>query len=334
MALAAVLLALAAPAIARDDGPAAPPAARMLPGTVTLETGAEDAIRLALANAKETLPAVEAYAVTDVRPLGEHTLVSVIGLAGLAPDKPWNLPDNGAWFGLVALARTADDRWIGAVEGTTEYSAIVEGIPDHVLDSSARVGLDPLRRPNLPASAYRFPWPDGTSMYYGSLGVHTNGFPSLVSGWLAVDMLSDGNTAAGHAPNQLIASAAGTITYRCTPRAGETSTAIKIGNLMYTHLLFNANLVVGRTVTQAETLGQLKPGSFSEVCGYASQGAGWFHVHWGFPGTSPFEAGGWSLNLSDSVWRRGNESRGANTWLRADPGVPARVYYFPRVLRR
>lgn len=330
MAVAAVLLALPAAPIAANDGPPAP----MVPGTVALERDAEDAIRLALADAKETLPAVEAYAVTDVRPLGEHALVSVIGLAGLTASQTWNLPDNGAWFGLVALEKTADDRWAGAVEGTPGFSVIVERIPENVLDLSAKAGLDPLRRPSLPASAYRFPWPDGTSMYYGTLGVHANGFPSLVSGWLAVDMLSDGNTAAGHAPNQLLASAAGTITYRCTPAAGENSTAIKIGNLMYTHLLYSANLYVGRTVTQGETLGQLKSGTFSEVCGYASQGTGWFHVHWGFPNASPFEAGGWSLNLSDSVWRRGNESRSANGWMRADPGVPARVYYFPRMLRR
>ena len=334
IAVAAVLLALPAVAIAADDGPSTPPAVRMLPGTIAIDSAAEEAVREALGDGEVALPPVEAYAITDVRFLGDHALVSVIGLSGLTPDRPWNLPDNGAWFGLVAIVRLADGRWTGALEGTPDFTAIVERIPEHILDASAKLGLDPLRRPSLPASAYRFPWPDGTNMYYGSLGVHSNGFPSLVSGWMAVDMLSDGNTAAGHAPNQLLASAAGTITYRCAPRVGETSTAIKIGTQMYTHLLYSANLYVGRTVTQGETLGQLKSGTFSEVCGYASQGAGWFHVHWGFPGTSPFEAGGWSLNLSDSVWRRGNESRSANTWLRADPGVPARVYYFPRVMRR
>ncbi|MEO6061800.1 MAG: hypothetical protein ABIQ99_07685 [Thermoflexales bacterium] len=332
--VAALLLALPATVVAADDSPSGPPSVQMVPGTVAIDSAAEDAIREALADAKEALPAVEAYAVTDVRILGDHAFVSVIGLAGLMPGKPWNLLDNGAWFGLVALERRADDRWTGAVEGTLGFSAIIERIPDHVLDTPAKVGLDPLRRPGLPASAIHLPWPDGTSMYYGSLGVHSNGFPSLVSGWLAVDMLSDGNTAVGHAPNQLLASAGGTITYRCSPAAGETSTAIKIGSLMYTHLLYSANLYVGRTVTQGETLGQLKTGTFSEVCGYASQGAGWFHVHWGFPNTSPFEAGGWSLNLSDSIWRRGNQSRSVNTWLRADPDVPARVYYFPQMMRR
>lgn len=329
-----MLLAFPAVAIAADEGPSAPPIVRMVPGTVSVDATADDAIRQALADAKESLPAVEAHAITDIRELGEYALVSVIGLAGLTAGKPWNLPDNGAWFGLVALERVADDRWAGAVEGTPAFSAMLERTSDQALDASSRVGLDPLRRPSLPASAYRFPWPDGTSMYYGTLGVHANGFPSLVSGWLAVDMLSDGNTAAGHAPNQLLASAGGTITYRCTPAAGETSTAIKIGTQMYTHLLFNANLYVGRTVTQGETLGQLKSGTFSEVCGYASQGAGWFHVHWGFPNTSPFAAGGWSLNLGDSVWRRGNESRSPNTWMRADPGVSPRIYYFPRMMRR
>ena len=41
MAVAAVLLALAAPAVAADDGPSAPPAARMVPGTVAIDLAAE-----------------------------------------------------------------------------------------------------------------------------------------------------------------------------------------------------------------------------------------------------------------------------------------------------
>jgi hypothetical protein len=49
MAVVAVLLALPAAAIATDDGPLAPPAPRMVPGTVAIDLAAEEAIRAAAA---------------------------------------------------------------------------------------------------------------------------------------------------------------------------------------------------------------------------------------------------------------------------------------------
>lgn len=331
--VAALALTLAEPALASiADPPASAPDLRLGPGTVDVDAGVARAVLTALKAGRAELPNVEEYAITDVQPVAGGLFVSVIGLAGVKLGGDWNLLDNGAWFGLVLLAPEGGG-WTGAVEGTPEFTGLLDALPEASLSAAARRDLDPRRRIELPASAYRFPWLTGTRMYYGSLGVHANGFPSLVSGWMAVDLLSDGDTAAGHAPNQLLSSAAGTITYRCAPVSGETSTAIKIGDLMYTHLLFGSNLYVGRTVTQGEALGPLKPGTFSEVCGYASQGANWFHVHFGFPNTSPFEAGGWSLNLTDSVWRRGAESRLPQTWLTAD-GTPPRFYYFPRMLRR
>lgn len=157
-------------------------------------------------------------------------------------------------------------------------------------------------------------------MQYGTLGLHDNGFPGVVDGWKAVDFLSDGNTGAGHAPNRLLASAAGSISYKCSPSSGQYTTAIRIGDLMYTHLLNSGSLYFGRSVSQGDELGQLMSGSFTEYCGYASQGAGWFHVHWGFPNTGSFEAGGWSLSFADQLWRRASETGGVYSWFLAEDG--------------
>ncbi|MGQ9586575.1 MAG: CARDB domain-containing protein [Anaerolineae bacterium] len=96
--------------------------------------------------------------------------------------------------------------------------------------------------------------------------------------------------------------------------------AIRIGDLLYVHLLDNGNLYTGRYFNQGDELGQMKPGSFSGNCGWANQGSGWFHVHWGFPDSGSFEAGGWTLSISDGLWRRGGETRGVYSWFQAEGG--------------
>ena len=139
-------------------------------------------------------------------------------------------------------------------------------------------------------------------MQYGSLGVHDNGFNT---GWKAVDFLSDGNTGVGHAPNRLLAAAGGSISYKCNPSSGQNTAAIRIDNVMYTHLLNSSNLYIGKTFSQGEEMGQIGAGTVGKNCGYASQGSGWFHVHLGFPNTGSFGADGWTLSFSDQMWRRG-----------------------------
>ena len=171
----------------------------------------------------------------------------------------------------------------------------------------------------LVSGEYRFPWYPGTRMQYGQRGVHDNGFPGHTPGWLAVDLVSDGDTGAGHAPNLLLASAAGTISYKCEPdrRQGERTTAVRIGNLMYTHLLNSADLYEGRSVFQHEVLGQLESGTFNETCGYADQQDDHFHVHLGFPDTGTITFEDWTLNMASGVWQRGSETRGIGGWFEA-----------------
>jgi len=294
----------------------------IITGTVVVESSIDIAVQEALVNANEVLsPVSDYYAITDLSYFDQWLFVSVIGLAGISSDLSWNLLDNGTWFGLVLLKADRDGNWSGALEGTDEFSQILYEIPSNILEDDTKLNLDPLTRAEIPLSGYIFPWQTGKSMKYGSLGVHDNGFPGVVTGWKAVDFVSDGDTGAGHAPNQLLASASGTINYKCTPGAGQNSTAIRIGDLMYTHMVNDGNLYVGRYFSQGETMGMMKAGSFSENCGYADQSAQSFHVHWGFPNTGSLQAGGWTLTFADQTWRRGGETRVPGQWMLAEGGT-------------
>ena len=58
-------------------------------------------------------------------------------------------------------------------------------------------------------------------------------------------MMSDGNIAAGHAPNSLLAAETGTISYVCNDG---TTVAVKIGELLlHTSRYTTRNLYVGKT---------------------------------------------------------------------------------------
>ncbi|HRF95015.1 MAG TPA: hypothetical protein PLZ51_07470, partial [Aggregatilineales bacterium] len=131
--------------------------------------------------------------------------------------------------------------------------------------------------------------------------------------------LSDGNTSAGNAPNRLLASAGGSIGYVCDDGV---NVAIKIGDLFYTHLLWNSNLYFGKSFIQGDELGQLKTGSFSATCGHATQNAQTFHVHWGFPNTGSLVVEGWTLTFSDQQWRRTGETKSIYSSLRAGSTPP------------
>lgn len=283
----------------------------LLPGTVQVPPEVEEAVRRALGDGAAALPASAAYfAVTDLQAGGEWLLVSVAGLADGGQGADWRLED-AVWIGLVLL-RQEGEGYAGAVEGTAAYSRLLDQVPEGVLDGADRESLDPARRPAAATASYRFPWPAGTTMAYGGLGVHRGGF---IDGWKAVDFASDGNTGAGHAPNRLLAAASGSISYVCRDSA---SVAIRIGDLLYVHLLDNANLRTGRTFAQGDELGQLRPGPFNDRCGWSSQSNQWFHLHWAFPNTPTFTAGGWTLTLADGLWRRDGATRGIYHWFKAE----------------
>lgn len=287
----------------------------MLPGTVAVDDQSQREVLRALMAAADHTKGAGYYAITDIRREDRWQFVSVAGFDRAASDQSWTL-DDAVWVGLVLLQQGDDGRWSGAVEGTEDFSQMLAAAPEHVLDGRARANLDPSLSTDVSSESYVFPWQPWTHMMYGMAGVHDAGFPSVVDGWKAVDFLSDGNTALGHAPNQLLAAAPGTISYVCRDA---TSVAIRVGELMYVHLRDNDSLEVGHTFDLREQIGELRTGAFSDVCGWTPQAESWFHLHWGFPDTGTFEADGWTLNLSDGWWRREDEIAGIYSWFEAQP---------------
>jgi thermitase len=287
----------------------------LVPGNAALSADAEQALREVLVRERgRSIAASNYYTVSALRQEDDWYFVSVVGLMLLDPDIGWRLEDAN-WFGLVLLYLTEGGTWQGAIEGASAFTELLAQVPVSILTVEAKQGIDPLQWDAQAVEVYRFPWQTGARMVYGSLGVHDNGFNGVVSGWKAVDFLSNGDTNAGYAPNRLLAAAAGSIGYVCRD---ETSVAIRIGSLFYTHLLDNSDLLTGMPFNQGDELGQMRSGSFNDRCGYASQGTSWFHVHWGFPNTNnAFPVEDWILNLSDSIWHRGSETRGPNSLFQA-----------------
>ena len=305
---------------AMDSGPQ--PILRFIRGTRSVSPSFDRAVNLVLDGFSAILPDLPYFAITDVRQQGNLSFVSVIGLDNLAQDLSWTL-DKGRWFGLALLVDDGDNRWLGALQGTRAFTALLDSIPETAMSAETKVGLDPLQRSDTPPN-YIFPWSPGTSMQYVS-GVHLNGFASILSGWLAVDFISDGNVQAGHASNKVLAAASGAIDFKCSPGAGETTTAIKVGDLMYIHLIDDRTLYQGRLLAQGELIGSLQTGRFNENCGIAIQPTGQFHLHLGFLKRSDFTIEGWTLNLTDHRWYRNGEARNVHSWFIAGEGATAPV---------
>jgi Tol biopolymer transport system component len=291
----------------------------LIPGTVIPSPEVENAVRQVLSEGRDVEMKGDYYAITDVREEEDWFFVSIIGLMGLEDTLDWNL-DNASWFGLVLLHKNLDGSFSGGIRGSESFSSLLESVPEDVLTQDGKADLDPQLQVQEDAVSYTFPWQSGFKMYYGYLGVHTNGW---YTGWKAVDLLSGGNTAAGQAPNRMLASAPGTINYKCTPAEGDVSTAIRIGDLMYTHVVDDPGIQTGRSYNRGEFIGPMAVGNFSEKCGYASQGDTWFHVHLGFPDTGTVTFEGWTLNLATEVWTKGNETRSPGEWIQSQSGLGA-----------
>ena len=297
------------------------PGITFLPGTAPIDPALQDALKVALINAPAATANATYFAVTALQGAGDWQVISLAGFAQPNAAGSWSLED-ATWVGIALAERQPDGAWLAAIEKTAAFGTLLHLAPDTLLDANAKADLAPGRRPlAATATAYRFPWQPGTSMYYGSRGLHAGDYSGLGS-YKAVDFLSDGNTSAGHAPNRLLAAAAGSINYVCK---GQYNTAIRIGDVMYLHLVItNTNLIVGHYFGQGDFIGALQPGSFSDGCGWAQQDAGWFHVHWSFPDTGLFQAGGWTITWIPTStetyipWQRSNVTVYPYQWMKAD----------------
>ncbi len=292
----------------------------LVPGTVVLGDNVNNAILAALEGAVDLFPHMIYFAVTDWRQDGSWAIASVVGLSRLRNGNAWSV-DDGTWVGIVLLEQLSGGAWQGATQGTKSFSSLLGAVPNSFLDPTARRNLDPLNPAGMQAlttAGYIFPLQPGTLMYYGGNGVHANGFSGVVSGWKAVDLMSDGDTTQNHAPNRLIASETATISYVCNDGH---SVAVKMGDFFYTHLIYNDKLFEGSTFNQGDYMGKLKTGTFNAGCGYADQGSNWFHVHWGFPNAN-LHVENWTLSMSTGNWTDGTATVTPNHWFLSAPTPP------------
>jgi len=301
-------------------GPAAEVPFSMVPGTVELDPSMEAAVHLALNDAHGVLPASTWFSVSGLRDEDGWAFISVVGLNRLDPEVGWRL-DDATWWGLVLLRELGDGSWEGGVEGTRDFSDLLAEVPDDLVSARGKRLLDPLQRTQPAATYTRFPFTGGTSIYYGTKGVHTADYSSMwgTGTWKAVDLWSDGAT--GHSPNAVYAAATESITGAVCNDG--LSVAIKTPGLIYAHLLNNSNLYTGKTFNVNDYIGALKTGSFSASCGYASQATGSFHLHWGFP-YAAITADGWTLDPAQGTsapWVKGSEQRVPGTWIPLSGGT-------------
>jgi hypothetical protein len=295
----------------------------LIEGTISVSEELAGFVVEAIAQAQtELIIDADYFAITDVSDQRGWLYVSVVGLKNIPRSGDWNILDHGTWFSFVLVQMQDKTVQDAAVYRTSDFSALAAKSPDIVIDPSKKQLLSDTYPQAVISEDYIFPFPAGYNIHYGSLGVH--------SGWgdWAVDLGSDGDTTARHAPNQLIAAASGTVTYRCSPDdPSEKTGVIRVGNFLYAHLVDSTiTQNMGESVAQGTILGQLQTGPFDEYpCGYAYQGDNWFHVHMQFV-DNPLTLGNWTLTLAEkldeSTWSNGTETKTPYSWLFIDPLFP------------
>ncbi|MEJ2487865.1 MAG: hypothetical protein P8Y68_19285, partial [Anaerolineales bacterium] len=299
----------------------------IIEGTVPLSEELRGILQTALEEASQEVAfESEYFAPTDLEDQEDWVFVSMVGLSNIPESQQWNILDHGSWFGHVLIHYQAGIFSQAAVVGTQKYNTLVNGTPDSLISRSAKLELTGEALPSAEAGGYIFPYPSGYRIHYGSSGVH--------GGWsmYGVDLGSNGDTSAGNVPNYLIASADGTVTYKCVLSGSGKSATVRIGDFLYAHLLGSTvSLNLGDFVSQGDYLGRLKTGTFDELpCGYAYQSDNWFHVHFGFL-DDPLTLGNWSLDTTGSeIWTNGSNTWPVSTWKMIGSSICATVTDVPQ----
>ncbi len=262
----------------------------MLTPSVTVDAALSTAIRGYL-EAAMPYPTYQ-YAVTNIDTLADSSLlISYIALTAVSDPENWNAFENALGMGTLTALNQSGTYIVSAGPGD--------------LSASSSSG-----------SSYIFPFASGSSAAFGARGVHDAGFS--MAGYKAVDFWSDG--ASGHAANAVYAAAGGKVAWIC--RDGYQQ-AMQIGPFVYAHLSPNG-AKTGDEYTQGQLISSLKTGNIASTykCGWASQAAGSFHLHFGFkPQGIPNGAGitieSWTLNISNQQWTNGNKTVAVGGWLPA-----------------
>ena len=168
-------------------------------------------------------------------------------------------------------------------------------------------------------------FPFRNNAQYGPKGVHNAGYGT--SGLVAVDLVGGDDMGVGIMPPNVYAADKGTVDYVCTDAI---QTAVRTHNsatgdyFIYAHMRTNSSLVEGHSFAQGEMMGSLKYGTFDDTCGYASQNATQYHVHWAFaPKAGKFQVGSCILTVSTQTWACGSTVVHTGQFLAAGGGFVA-----------
>ena len=163
---------------------------------------------------------------------------------------------------------------------------------------------------------------------YGPRGVHGDGDYGT-TGMVAVDFVGGDNLGSNIASNTVFAADTGTVDYVCDDG---TSVAIRTHNtgtgdyFVYAHLLDNANLAIDTVFSQAEAIGNLKYGSFNDTCGWASQQASNYHLHFMFtPANDAFQIENCVIDVASAEWTCGNTTVTTGGFLYGGGGYGALI---------
>lgn len=262
--------------------PARPVAAQpknitMLPPTIKVPTDINNSVVAALERESGRLD-VTTFAVTGLSARSGYTYVSVAGFPAMRPGQYWNL-DSAIWIGNVVVK---------------DSSAVVATIPNDAITQQPLHAPGPEQTGRGGGTAF-LPFASGSTAQYGIAGVHDCGFS--LNGWKAVDLFPSSN--------MVYSSLGGEVNYVC--RDG-TQVALRIGNNLYDHLV-DTGQQIGDKYTQGQALGSLVPGTFNTACGYASQNADAYHVHFCFiPDGGNYYADGYTLSMASQTWTKGAEN--------------------------
>lgn len=282
----------------------------------------EDAI---IANPPEVC---QGYAITgwDVIEPGKKLSANVACLVNVPPDGRWHLEDNMAWGGTYYVTFT------GAVKNLGFVAEVYDPIPrqleiDYIvklekqqkaLEEKSILDVAGANAADEADDNYGaiFPMLKGYKFLYGALGVHDPGFK--LANAKAIDMMTDGDTAAGNAPNMVYASVAGEVTYVCNDN---TSKAAIIGPYLYAHLDPTTPITKGKVYAAGDPIGLLVKGEFDANCGYAKQDDNFAHLHWGFPVGDQwlqdyyFMVEDYKLNITNNEFTKGTTVYKPGDWI-------------------
>ena len=238
-------------------------------------------------------------------------------------------PDNisGNVFGIINAQADGSGGWfislvniVGIDSPYTGWSALANG---QWSDSMDCVGTEPTwtcsfynPTPAIGGSGgLVFPWESGTYAIYGQEGIHHDvNCPGgcALPGDDAVDFVSGDSLGSSAMPPYAFAAEGGTVTWSCQgAHNGGLIISGASGKLMYFHLAPGQSaFTIGSTFQQGEEIGRLAYGTFDDSpCGWASQGATDYHLHFAWsPSGTTFSMGGCILDLNTQNWVCGTDT--------------------------